>query len=100
MDTPQKVVLTHHTSSDLYCGVNDNQYVNIIGAEALNSVVGFGINSGDIWLENVQCFGSEVSLIDCSFTASVSPNCTHQQDIGIRCQPLQGIVCGRNLSLG
>ena len=60
-----------------------------VDAEALNSVVNFGINTGDIWLENVQCFGSEEVLVDCSFSARVSPNCTHQEDIGVRCQPQQ-----------
>ena len=60
-----------------------------VDVEALNSVVNFGINTGDIWLEDVQCFGSEEVLVDCSFSARVSPNCTHQEDIGVRCQPQQ-----------
>ena len=57
-----------------------------LGAQALGFMSSFGTSVGEIWLENVQCVGLEASLIQCPFTAVVSPNCTHLMDVGVRCQ--------------
>ena len=43
------------------------------------------IGSGRIWLNNVQCTGTEKSLMNC--TASLINSCSHTQDAGVFCFP-------------
>ena len=43
----------------------------------------FGVGSGDIMLDNVQCTGEELTLLDCP--ASTDHNCTHNKDAGVIC---------------
>ena len=54
----------------------------LIGALA-NSNAQFGQGTGNVHLDNVQCNGSESSLLACSY-ASVD-NCVHAQDAGVQC---------------
>ena len=39
----------------------------------------------DIWLDEVQCTGSELRLIDCPANAIGIHNCGHSEDAGVRC---------------
>ena len=56
------------------------------GAEGL-SLAGFGEGTGRIWLDNVQCTGTERTLVNCTASSSgVNSSCTHAQDAGVRCQ--------------
>ena len=41
--------------------------------------------SGQIWLDNVQCAGSESRLIDCPANELGENNCRHSEDAGVRC---------------
>ena len=43
--------------------------------------------TGQIWLDNVQCRGTETRLIDCPANPLGSHNCGHTEDAGVRCQP-------------
>ena len=43
----------------------------------------FGQGSGDIFLSNVGCTGSESSLLDCSHATTFY--CGHSEDAGVRC---------------
>ena len=61
-----------------------------IGSEPLSGA--FGEGTGRIWLDNVQCSGSERQLRDCMADSSGINSCTHAQDAGVRCPP--GIDCG------
>ena len=45
----------------------------------------FGAGSGDIFLDNVRCTGSESSLLDCSHDTSVTCVSGHSEDAGVRC---------------
>ncbi len=54
-----------------------------IGAVALTT--GFTNGAGQIWLDNVQCRGTETRLIDCPANALGSHNCAHVEDAGVRC---------------
>ena len=54
------------------------------GAVALFS--GFTNGASQIWLDNVQCRGTETRLIDCPANAIGSHNCAHFEDAGVRCQ--------------
>ena len=47
----------------------------------------FGEGTGSIWLTNIQCTGSEMSLINCTASSSGVNSCTHAQDAGVRCRP-------------
>ena len=45
----------------------------------------YGSGTGQIWLDNVQCTGSETSLGDCPRHAWGVHNCGHAEDVSILC---------------
>ena len=45
----------------------------------------FGQGTGRIVLADVQCSGSETQLINCRH-GTVSSNCDHSDDAGVRCE--------------
>ena len=54
------------------------------GALAL-SFAAFGEGTGDIWLDNVNCAGTESRLADCPANSIGVHNCRHIEDAGVRC---------------
>ena len=56
----------------------------VTGAQAFSNAF-FGQGSGSIYLDNVQCSGSELDLFDCP--GDTSPSCTHSDDAGVQCNP-------------
>ena len=60
-------------------------FLGIAGSS--EAVVGtqYGAGSGSIWLNNVDCSGSESSLVQCPHAAWGIHNCLHIQDAGVRC---------------
>ena len=56
----------------------------------------FGEGMGRIWLDNVQCTGSEQRLIDCMANSSGINSCMHTQDAGVRCS-LGRVYCSIKL---
>ena len=46
---------------------------------------GFSDGTGDIWLDNVQCRGTETRLVDCPHLPIGTHNCAHSEDAGVRC---------------
>ena len=62
------------------------------GATAV-SRAGFGQGTGQIWLDNVACTGSETRLIDCPANALGSHNCQHSEDAGVRCSTTSSCGC-------
>ncbi|NXI15514.1 MARCO protein, partial [Irena cyanogastra] len=41
--------------------------------------------TGQIWLDDVSCQGSEISIIDCTKRAWGEHNCSHSEDVGVEC---------------
>ena len=54
------------------------------GAQTLTAA-SFGQGTERIWMDNVQCTGSERELVNCLATSSENISCTHAQDAGMRC---------------
>ena len=46
----------------------------------------FGAGVGPIYLDNVDCSGSESNLTDCQSSSFVSCYYGHSEDAGVRCQ--------------
>ena len=59
---------------------------NAIGAQGV-LFAAYGQGTGPIWLDNVQCSGTEARLVDCPANAIGSHNCIHFEDASVRCQP-------------
>ena len=58
---------------------------SITGAVAL-TLTAVPDGTGQIWLDNVQCRGTEARLIDCPANTLGSHNCVHVEDAGVSCQ--------------
>ena len=48
----------------------------------------FGQGSGQIWLDDVACTGTEARLLDCTARPIGTHNCNHNEDAGTRCIPV------------
>ncbi|XP_010186573.1 PREDICTED: deleted in malignant brain tumors 1 protein-like, partial [Mesitornis unicolor] len=65
----------------------------------------FGQGSGHIWLENVNCTGTEAALSECQARPWGASSCTHRKDAGVVCsgdpqqRPLR-LANGSNSCLG
>ena len=61
--------------------------VFIIGAESF-FLAFFGPGTGNIWLDQVACAGTEARLADCPANPIGTHDCVHQEDASVRCQPI------------
>ena len=54
------------------------------GASAITT--GFTNGRGQIWLDNVNCRGTETRLVDCPANPLGSHDCVHSEDAGVMCR--------------
>ena len=59
------------------------------------SAAHFGAGIGPIYLDNVECSGSESRLIDCLYSSFVSCSRGHSEDAGVRCQGNISVLISR-----
>ena len=58
--------------------------------EGASYVQSFGGGSGQIWMDDVECSGSESWLTECGNRGFGSHNCGHSEDVGVCCQCAPG----------
>ncbi len=70
----------------------------LLGSGYLNQSY-YSIGTGRISLSNVQCTGSEESLLNCTYDISNDQlaSCTHDEDVGVACIQGKGYM-GRCVS--
>ena len=64
------------------CLIDRNSSI-CLGALAFSNAF-FGSGSGPILLDDVNCNGTENSLLNCGYTSN--HNCHHSEDVGVRCK--------------
>ena len=82
------------TVCDDLWGINDAQVVcRQLGfgpAIAARSQAYYGEGSGQIWLDNVNCVGTELTIEDCSHRGWGTHDCYHSEDAGVQCSVSSG----------
>ena len=52
----------------------------------------YGQGSGQIWLDNVNCFGTEGTIGNCSHNGWGIENCDHHKDASVKCNFLGNVL--------
>ena len=77
------------TICDDFWDINDAHVVcrelNYSRASEAKSYAHFGAGPDPIWLDDVECKGTEKRLADCKHNGWGSHNCVHNEDAGVVC---------------
>ena len=69
--------------------LNDAQVVcselGIGNAVTASHGASYGQGSGEIWLDNLNCVGTEGTIGDCSHRGWGTASCSHSEDVGVKC---------------
>lgn len=60
-------------------------FCRMLGYSRGRALSSYGGGTGNIWLDNVNCQGTENSLWDCSKNSWGAHNCVHNEDAGVEC---------------
>ena len=71
--------------NDSFTLTNAHVICRQLGFPGAVRVKSFGPGSGQIWLDDVQCNGSEVSIEMCTHNGFGVHNCQHENDVGVIC---------------
>ncbi|XP_069609377.1 neurotrypsin-like [Ranitomeya imitator] len=61
------------------------RHLGFRGSSSLATKAEFGPGNGLIFLDDVACTGTERSLVECSHSIWGQHDCSHSEDVGIRC---------------
>ena len=59
-------------------------FIHFSGGVAVNNTI-YGEGKGHIWMNSLECSGTEDSLQNCLFTSCGDVMCTHSQDAAVSC---------------
>ncbi|XP_019630260.1 PREDICTED: scavenger receptor cysteine-rich domain superfamily protein-like [Branchiostoma belcheri] len=85
---------------DLYDAQVVCRQLGYSGATEARVRAAFGQGSGQIWLNNVGCDGSETTISDCGHGGWGSHNCDHSEDAGAVCKGDIRLVGGNSSNEG
>ena len=72
--------------ASVICNMLGYQY----GISVARSHVYFGSGTGSIFMDDINCVGSETSILACQYRGWGRHNCDHDEDAGVRCYPDRG----------
>ena len=81
--------------------LNDAQVVcdelDLGGAVAASHNAFYGQGSGQIWLDEIHCIGSESSIRNCTHSGWGAHDCVHEEGASVKCTPGIGAYAHSNV---